>query len=1103
MNATFERLEPRLLLSSDPLTWPTIIDDDHAGFTTSGSWSQVDGAGFEDDYLQASNDSAVATWTFSDLNPGYLYRLSAAWVADASNTTEAHYTVISTLDLDNQWTLAKASIDQSADPGDFTFAGILWEDLGGPFLIRGTTLSVTLDAPSGDRLVADAIRIERVGKWVAPIGIPSPDFGIDETHWMYAEAGSSSKYKIGSDGPYTHYVDNTHPGATDAGNPYGSPDMPRLTIPSYVSAGSVIEVHGGGYESPRGIEIEANGTAAKPVFLRGPRSQPTVLNTELQIEGQYLIIENFEVVGHQIDARDDRPNHIAVRNVDVHDFNPVGDKNAISIAGTDIVIYNCRIYNNGDSEADFEQDIHGTKARGENIWVVDSHIYRNGGDGVQVNGKNNNADDAQYIYIGRNVIHGDRENAIDIKAGRHVVISQNIMYDYDPTDGEGSDGTAVVGAHEGSDIAWYLFNEIFDSSRGIRINESELSAREYIIGNIIHDVSGAAIYTRFDSTVYVVNNVIYDVGRGFDGSSGLADYHIFNNIFANMSYHIYVDSPDNTEVYNNLHYENNGTPRFYWDGDTYSGLDDFQDTGEGENSLVARPDFVDWSADDVRLMVDSPAIDAGASLQSLMALFRGYYDADIGADYAGDDRQQGGQVDIGAFETPVVSDDHQTPPDVDLPISDGPYTTEDTITLVLGKGQAKSISFKNAQNALVTVKMGGDGLGQVTLRGGNIVPIIKKGKITCVGENIEVAKVNLVGSTMKTKLSFRAKGKGVLIPVGGVVGGDLGSLNGKQVVLVGTTNLINLKKLAVNKIEGASVDITGYLGSMKVMSISDSGMFIASDGGKWRIKEDIKNSDISIDGALKGLGVYAIRNSQIYLSAAAGKWKVKEDIDQSQITIDGVLQGLSAFAIRDTQIVLNADAGKWKVKNEILRVNLDAEGVLAGLSALKIQESQLTVASAGKSWKVKEGVIDCDVTVENGAFNIKIGGSVIGSSFDFDSVIKFDVGGDFEAMQLGENVWRQSILQGASAEKITIKGSFNGSIIAIGVDPGDGGYFDGDESGTGGMMTSLRIGQYQTDGGAGLSGIVVDAIGKLRLADMDLLPADLPYVDGAFSVVSV
>src|SRR5262245_54689771 len=97
-------------------------------------------------------------------------------------------------------------------------------------------------------------------QWVPPIGIPAPPFGISETHGMYGN-GSDARWNYGNGleayrtnqfGPYTHYIDNTHPSATDTSNTFGSPDRPRRTWPYPLPAGSAVQVHGGPYNFVNG-----------------------------------------------------------------------------------------------------------------------------------------------------------------------------------------------------------------------------------------------------------------------------------------------------------------------------------------------------------------------------------------------------------------------------------------------------------------------------------------------------------------------------------------------------------------------------------------------------------------------------------------------------------------------------------------------------------------------------------------------------------------------------------------------------------------------------------------------------------------------------------
>ena len=57
-----------------------------------------------------------------------------------------------------------------------------------------------------------------------PIGIPAPDFGIEETVADIYGAGY-----------YTHYVDSSHPQASDDDNPHGTAARPRMTIPGLLT----------------------------------------------------------------------------------------------------------------------------------------------------------------------------------------------------------------------------------------------------------------------------------------------------------------------------------------------------------------------------------------------------------------------------------------------------------------------------------------------------------------------------------------------------------------------------------------------------------------------------------------------------------------------------------------------------------------------------------------------------------------------------------------------------------------------------------------------------------------------------------------------------
>ena len=91
--------------------------------------------------------------------------------------------------------------------------------------------------------------------WTPPVGIPMPPFGITQV------AGAP-----------THYVDNTHSGATDSSNPNGSPTKPRLTIPTTLSAGPSWKCAGALDIITRNGPWTLNGTSSAPVFIKGSTS---------------------------------------------------------------------------------------------------------------------------------------------------------------------------------------------------------------------------------------------------------------------------------------------------------------------------------------------------------------------------------------------------------------------------------------------------------------------------------------------------------------------------------------------------------------------------------------------------------------------------------------------------------------------------------------------------------------------------------------------------------------------------------------------------------------------------------------------------------------
>lgn len=527
------------------------------------------------------------------------------------------------------------------------------------------------DSPT--KPVADAIRIERVGNYIPPVGIPAPSFGIDESHWMYADSqytynygNGLEAYRMSANGPYTHYVDSSASNSTDSGNPFGTPEAPRKTIPTYLPAGSVVEVHGS-YSS--NWSIEADGTAAAPVFIRGASAtdRPT-LAASASVRGQYVIWENILQTGQRsfsVSNYNNRvPHHVAIRNCELAGNGTLGSSMAMMVYGNEgldvnnVVLYNNSIYNQGDSEADTSRDRHGIAVtrHTNNIWVLNNNVHHSQADAIQVNGWVNET--THHIYIGGNVFHDDGENAIDIKEASDVIVSQNIMYGYEHSEGAAMNAHRDDGQVIGPQNVWVLFNYIYDSYDGIV--SMGVKGDFYAIGNVMHDMGDSGLKSWSAGTRHLINNTIYNTRRAIAHAGGAEAVIVNNIIYDASSLHIYLPDAENVSTMrNNLLYQDGGSVAIRWGSGSYSSVLSFQSsTGQGQGSIEADPEFVSISGDDYRLQSGSPAVDAGANVQSYAATFAALYGLDINVDYAGAPLPQGPATDIGAIELAGDGKDH-------------------------------------------------------------------------------------------------------------------------------------------------------------------------------------------------------------------------------------------------------------------------------------------------------------------------------------------------------------------------------------------------------------------------------------------------------------
>jgi len=526
--------------------------------------------------------------------------------------------------------------------------------------------------------------------WQPPIGIPAPEFGIHETHRMYEgkfyDFGKGPElYKDAGYGPYTHYIDNAHPDATDINNPFGTPDVPRLSIPNVLLPGSVAELHGGPYRDPTNyktyIGVSGSATMEKPIFVRGHSLENKIVmeNSRMMLEGAYIIVENIIFKGPPMGIRLRAPSHhIGVRHTEVTDID-TGRDNVFALSprgdgreemNEHIVFYKNYHHNNGhwcDSTDNLHNDYQ-VSGNSKDIWILDSLIETGSEDGIQIIFHNDSKYIPENIFIGRNEFHHHTENAIDVKPSRNVVISENIFHGYTASQigsGDGSDGSAVCfNREEGApgqfiDNHFLISNTFYDCDIGVRAEYGAL-----IYNNLFYNLREAAVFIRIndpENARYVVNNIMFDVGVGIQQQED-ATFYAINNIIAlkdTSLRHVQYNSQAR-EINNNIFWSQDGNARL-WVGSNdrynlYVGLNQFPVDSGFENCWEGVSEFLSdmpGSENFLKTKHDSLSVNNGISngrVQEFLTKFGNVFGMNIAKDFNGTVRPQGVAWDIGAYE---------------------------------------------------------------------------------------------------------------------------------------------------------------------------------------------------------------------------------------------------------------------------------------------------------------------------------------------------------------------------------------------------------------------------------------------------------------------
>ncbi len=389
--------------------------------------------------------------------------------------------------------------------------------------------------------------------------------------------------------------------------------------------GNVTQVTSGGSSRT----FSGQGTASSPVIFRGVGSP--VFTGQVTISGSYVIVENIIVDGGIVRFNGD---HLELRDSEVRNNEGQHSKTAISGSNSsDVVVFRNQIHDNGAWQSSAENDFHGVSASGpfQRLWVLENEMYHHGGDSVQVGHGQGNS--VTGVYVGRNVIHHDRENAVDVKEVSNFVISENTMYGY--ADTSSSEGAAVV-IHYCPINAAVINNLIYDSRSGISSSSltspcSGQTVTNRIVGNVFRNTEVGIQAWGSGKITQIVNNTFYNIsGNAIDLTNAASGSTIENNIFSGIGGSDIALGSSSVTQRNNL--------------------------ADGTN-----PQFVNASGGDFRLQSGSPAVNGGTQ-SAAYAGFQGVYGVSIAVDRAGQGRPAGGAWDIGAYESSGATSNQPIPP---------------------------------------------------------------------------------------------------------------------------------------------------------------------------------------------------------------------------------------------------------------------------------------------------------------------------------------------------------------------------------------------------------------------------------------------------------
>ena len=404
----------------------------------------------------------------------------------------------------------------------------------------------TASDPDGDELTFSITGMPAWATFSTSDGILSGTPGESDTgDWLDIVITVSDGQEEVSLSPFSITVEEDNDPLPELGSipeiPFDYAQAPGTTtrsgsLPSNLNAGEVLAFTG--QSANEDVSFSCNGTESSPAFIVGGTLSGS--NDVLTITGSWCIFVDTKFDNMQVRTSGD---HMIFRNVEISN---VSGKNGSNLGGSNIVVVDSEIHHNqGD-------DRHGIQVTSgaDSVWILRNYIHHNGGDGFQAC-HGCSANPPRNVYIGNNLFHSDRENAIDFKYIENVIVEANVIHSlvsapsgqqwcFDDGSGcgvfsSGSDGSAiVVGSDGGPTNVLILNNEIYGTVNAVRIEEGTLVRIE---GNTFVDIERQCLQldkNGFD-TVFAGNSCA-NAGRGiFQNWRENFSLDVDNNVFKNIS----------------------------------------------------------------------------------------------------------------------------------------------------------------------------------------------------------------------------------------------------------------------------------------------------------------------------------------------------------------------------------------------------------------------------------------------------------------------------------------------------------------------------------------------------------------------------------------